>query len=102
MVGGVPVSDLLQPLVSILNMIVSIINGVIVGTLHFVLNLLDGLDDIDSLLEHAISSIKGFFDAFLNLGTTLFPFLPPEWSAIIQAALIVLALGIIVRKKVVG
>ena len=60
MVGGVPVSDLLQPLVSILNMIVSIINGVIVGTLHFVLNLLDGLDDIDSLLEHAISSIKGF------------------------------------------
>ena len=98
MVGGVPVSDLLQPLVSILNMIVSIINGVIVGTLHFVLN----LDDIDSLLEHAISSIKGFFDAFLNLGTALFPFLPPEWSAIIQAALIVLALGIIVRKKVVG
>ena len=93
---------LLKPVISLANMIVSVINGLIVGTLHFVLNLLDGLDNIDSLLDHAVSSIKGFFDAFLNLGSTLFPFLPAEWSAIIEAALIVLALGLIIRKKVIG
>ena len=93
---------LLKPVVSLANMLVSVINGLIVGTLHFVLNLLDGLDDIDSLLDHAVSSIKGFFDSFLNLGSTLFPFLPAEWSSIIEAALIVLALGLIIRKKVIG
>lgn len=93
---------LLKPIISLANIIVSVINGLIVGALHFLLNLLDGLDDIDSLLEHAISSIKGFFDAFLNLGTALFPFLPPEWSAIIEAVMIILALGLIIRKKVIG
>ena len=93
---------LLQPVISLANMIVSVINGLIVGTLHFLLNLLDGLDNIDSLLDHAVSSIKGFFDAFLSLGSSLFPFLPAEWSAIIEAALVVLALGLIIRKKVIG
>ena len=93
---------LLKPIISLANMIVSVINGLIVGALHFLLNLLDGLDNVDSLLDHAVSSIKGFFDAFLNLGSTLFPFLPSEWSAIIEAALIVLALGLIIRKKVIG
>ncbi len=93
---------LLQPIISLANMIVSVINGLIVGSLHFVLNLLDGLDNIDSLLDHAVSSIKGFFGVFLNLGSSLFPFLPAEWSAIIEAALVVLALGLIIRKKVIG
>ena len=93
---------LLKPIISLANMIVSVINGLIVGALHFLLNLLDGLDNIDSLLDHAVSSIKGFFDAFPSLGSSLFPFLPTEWSAIIEAALIVLALGLIIRKKVIG
>ena len=34
---------LLKPIISLTNMIVSVINGLIVGTLHFLLNLLDGL-----------------------------------------------------------
>ena len=88
-------SEFLKPLLGIANMIVSLINGLIVGTV------LDGLDSVDSLLEHAISSISGFFEAFLNLGTKLFPFLPEEWSAILQTTLIVLVVGLIIKKKVI-
>lgn len=95
-------AQLLKPLVSLVDLVIGVINGLIVGTVHFLLGLLDGLDNIDSLLDHAVSSVKGFFDAFLNLGSLLFPFLPSEWTAIIEAALIVLVLGLIIRKKVVG
>ena len=35
-------SVLLEPLRALLNMITSLINGLIVGSLHFILNLLDG------------------------------------------------------------
>ena len=94
-------SVLLEPLRALLNMVTSLINGLIVGTVTFVINLLDGLDSVDSLLEHAISSISGFFEAFLNLGTKLFPFLPEEWSAILQTTLIVLVVGLIIKKKVI-
>ena len=79
-------SEFLKPLLGIANMIVS---------------LMDGLDSVDSLLEHAISSISGFFEAFLNLGTKLFPFLPEEWSAILQTTLIVPVVGLIIKKKVI-
>ena len=89
-------SVLLEPLRALLNMITSLINGLIVGALHFILNLLDGLDDIDSLLDHTIDAISNFFTAFLNLGSSLFPFLPSEWTAIIEASLIVLVIGVIV------
>ena len=94
-------SEFLKPLLGIANMIVSLINGLIVGTVTFVNNLLDGLDSVDSLLDHAISSISGFFEAFLNLGTKLFPFLLEEWSAILQTTLIVLVVGLIIKKKVI-
>ena len=94
-------SEFLKPLLGIANMIVSLINGLIVGTVTFVINLLDGLDSVDSLLEHAISSISGFFEAFLNLGKKLFRFLPEEWSAILQTTLIVLVVGLIIKKKVI-
>ena len=45
-------SILLEPLRALLNMITSLINGLIVGSLHFILNLLDGLDEVDGLLDH--------------------------------------------------
>ena len=35
-------SVLLEPLRALLNMVTSLINGLIVGALHFILNLLDG------------------------------------------------------------
>lgn len=93
-------SVLLEPLRALLNMITSLINGLIVGALHFILNLLDGLDDIDSLLDHTIDAISNFFTAFLNLGSCLFPFLPSEWTAIIEASLIVLVIGVIIKRRV--
>ena len=93
-------SVLLEPLRALLNMITSLINGLIVGALHFILNLLDGLDDIDSLLDHAIDAISNFFTAFLNLGTSLFPFIPAEWLTIIEAALVILAIGVIIKRRV--
>ena len=93
-------SVLLEPLRALLNMITSLINGLIVGALHFILNLLDGLDDVDGLLDHTVSAVSGFFTAFLNLGTTLFPFLPAEWTAIIEAALVILAVGMIIKRRV--
>ena len=89
-------SVLLEPLRALLNMITSLINGLIVGALHFILNLLDGLDDIDSLLDHTIDAISNFFTAFLNLGSSL----PSEWTAIIEASLIVLVIGVIIKRRV--
>lgn len=93
-------SVLLEPLRALLNMITSLINGLIVGALHFILNLLDGLDDVDGLLDHTVNAVSDFFASFLNLGTTLFPFLPAEWVAIIEAALVILAVGIIIKRRV--
>lgn len=87
---------------ALINMIVSLINGIIVGILSFILGLLDGLADIDSLIEHAVSSITNFFSAILTLGNSLFPFIPAEWMAMIETMLIVLAIGMLVRKKVIG
>ena len=71
----------------LVDMLLSIVNGLIVGTVTFVVNLLDGLDSSDSLV---------------NLGKLLFPFLPPEWIAIVEVSLIVLVVGLIIRKKVIG
>ena len=93
-------SVLLEPLRALLNMITSLINGLIVGALHFILNLLDGLDDIDSLLDHTIDAISNFFTAFLNLGSSPFRLLPSEWTAIIEASLIVLVIGVIIKRRV--
>ena len=93
-------SVVLQPLKALLNMITSLINGLIVGALHFILNVLDGLDDVDSLLDHTINAVSDFFTAFLNLGATLFPFLPAEWTAIIEAALIIMVVGVIIKRRV--
>lgn len=93
-------SVLLEPLRALLNMITSLINGLIVGSLHFILNLLDGLDDVDLLLDHTVDSVKNFFTTFLNLGTSLFPFIPAEWLTIIEAALVILAIGVIIKRRV--
>lgn len=93
-------SVLLEPLRALLNMITSLINGLIVGSLHFILNLLDGLDDVDLLLDHTVDSVKNFFTAFRNLGTSLFPFLPAKWLTIIEAALVILAIGVIIKRRV--
>lgn len=87
---------------SIINMIVNLINGLIVGILSFILGLLDGLDNIVSLIEHAASSVTNFVKSILTLGTHLFPFIPAEWMAIIETLLLVLLIGIIIKRKVVG
>lgn len=85
---------------SLINLIVGFINGLIVGIFSFVLGLLDSLDNIGSLLDHAGSSVFNFIDAILTLGTRIFPFVPAEWMAVIESLLIVLVAGIIIRKKV--
>lgn len=86
----------------LVDMLLSIVNGLIVGTVTFVVNLLDGLDSIDDLVIHATSVIQGFFTSLVNLGKLLFPFLPPEWIAIVEVSLVVLVVGLIIRKKVIG
>lgn len=93
-------SILLEPLRALLNMIISLINGLIVGSLHFILNLLDGLDEVDGLLDHTVNSVSGFFTSFVDLGSSLFPFIPAEWTAIIEAALIILVIGVIIKRRV--
>ena len=87
---------------SLINLIVSLINGVLVGVLSFIYGVLDGIDNLDSLLEHAGSSISGFFTSILTLGNNLFPFIPAEWMALIESLLIVAAIGIIIKKKVIA
>lgn len=93
-------SILLEPLRSLLNMVTSLINGLIVASLHFILNLLDGLDEVDGLLDHTVNSVSGFFTSFVDLGSSLFPFIPAEWTAIIEAALIILVIGVIIKRRV--
>lgn len=92
----------MSALSNLINTVVSLINGLIVGVFSFILGVLDGLDDIDSLIEHAVSSITNFFTAILTLGNDLFPFIPAEWMAMIETMLLVLAIGTIIRKKVIG
>lgn len=92
----------MSALSNLINTVVSLINGLIVGVFSFILGVLDGLDDIDSLIEHAVSSITNFFTAILTLGNNLFPFIPAEWMAMIETMLIVLAVGMVIRKKVIG
>lgn len=92
----------MSALSNLINTVVSLINGLIVGVFSFILGVLDGLDDIDSLIEHAVSSITNFFTAILTLGNNLFPFIPAEWMAMIETMLLVLAIGTIIRKKVIG
>lgn len=92
----------MSALSTLINTVVSLINGLIVGLFSFILGVLDGLDDIDSLIEHAVSSITNFFTAILTLGNDLFPFIPAEWMAMIETMLLVLAVGTIIRKKVIG
>lgn len=92
----------MSALSNLINTVVSLINGLIVGAFSFILGVLDGLDDIDSLIEHAVSSITNFFTAILTLGNNLFPFIPAEWMAMIETMLLVLAIGTIIRKKVIG
>lgn len=55
---------------------------------------------MDLLLDHTVDSVKNFFTAFLNLGTSLFPFIPAEWLTIIEAALVILAIGVIIKRRV--
>lgn len=92
---------LLKLLSGLADMVLSFINGLIVGSVTFFINLLDGLDSIDGLLTHGTSVIQGFFTSLLNLGGLLFPFLPLEWIGIVETALIVLVVGLIIKKKVI-
>lgn len=95
-------SALLQPIVSLANMIVGLINGLIIGLVTFVYNFLDGLDHFDVLLDHAFSAVSDFFASFITLGSTLFPFLPDGWLPIIQTVLIILVIGLILKRKVLS
>lgn len=91
---------LLKLLSGLVDVILSTINGLIVGAVTFVVNLLDGLDNIDGLLTNITSVVQNFFASLRNLGILFFPFLPPEWIAIVETALIVLVVGLIIKKKV--
>lgn len=84
------------------NTIGQLINGLVVGLLSFLDGVLEKITQIESIIEHAGSTVANFFDAFLSLGHTLFPMLPAEWSAMIETTLVVLAVGLLIRKKVIG
>ncbi len=91
---------LLKLLSGLVDVILSTINGLIVGAVTFVVNLLDGLDNIDGLLSGITSVVQNFFASLRNLGSLFFPFLPAEWIAIAETSLIVLVVGLIIKKKV--
>ena len=91
---------LLKLLSGLVDVVLSTINGLIVGTVTFVVNLLDGLDNIDGLLTNITSVVQNFFTSLRNLGALFFPFLPAEWVAIVETSLIVLVVGLIIKKKV--
>lgn len=90
---------LLKLLSGIVDVVLSTINGLIVGAVTFVVNLLDGLDNIDGLLTSITSVIQNFFTSLRNLGSLFFPFLPAEWIAIVETSLIVLVVGLIIKRR---
>lgn len=94
------INILLKLLSGLVDVILSTINGLIVGTVTFVVNLLDGLDNIDGLLTNITSVVQNFFASLRNLGILFFPFLPVEWIAIVETSLIVLVVGLIIKRKV--
>lgn len=79
-----------------------LVNGLVVGILSFADGVLEKITHIESLIEHAVSSVTNLFEAFLSIGHMLLPMLPAEWSALIETTLIVLAVGMLIRKKVIG
>lgn len=93
------ISDIFEFISSTLG---SLINGLIVGVLTFVDEVLNSLDHLTSIITHGVSAVSNLFSSFLSLGDDLFPFLPPGWLHLIEVALIVLAIGLLIRKKVVG
>lgn len=91
---------LLKLLSGLVDIVLSFINGLIVGTVTFCVNLLNGLDNIDGLLTNVTLVVQNFFASLRNLGTLFFPFLPVEWVAIVEVSLVVLVVGLIIKKKV--
>lgn len=80
----------------------SVINGLIVGVFSFIDGVLSSIEHISSIITHLFSSVINLISSFLTLGSSLFPFIPAEIMALIESALVVLAIGLIIRKKVVG
>ena len=80
----------------------SVINGLIVGVFSFIDGVLSSIEHISSIITHAFSAVENLISSFVTLGSSLFPFIPAELIALIEAAVFVLAIGLIVRKKVVG
>lgn len=80
----------------------SILNGTIVGLFRFLEGVLNSLEHLLNIIPHAVSSFGNLISGLLSLGAALFPFIPAEWTVLIESALIVLAIGLIIRKKVVG
>lgn len=76
------------------------INGLVVGALTFIDNVLSFLDSLKDVIVHAVSSIGNLTSALTTLGSSLFPMIPEEWRTLILAALLVLAVGLLIRKKV--
>ena len=93
-------SILLEPLRALLNMVTSLSLGLSVRAFHFILLRVAGRDAVASLLDHTVDSVSGFFTAFVDLGGSLFPFVPAEWTGIIEAALIILVIGVIIKRRV--
>lgn len=87
---------------SIGNTVAQIINGLLVGVLSFIDGLLDKITMLESFIEHAGSSVVNFFEALSGMGEVMLPMLPAEWVSLIFTALLVLAFGSILRKKVIG
>lgn len=89
-------------LTSVGDTVAQVINGLIVGLLSFIDGVLEKITHIESIIEHAGSSLVNLFESFISMGNMFFPMLPAEWVALIESALIVLALGMLIRKKVIG
>lgn len=77
-----------------------IFKGIAEGVIMFLTQIVDSLGGLTDLLDGFISGMGGMASGFWSLFGSLFPFIPPEWTAIISTGLLLTVVGIIIKKKV--
>lgn len=84
----------------VLGFLGDVVMGIFGGLVSFLTEIVGSLGGIFDILDGVIAGLGGLASGFTALFTTLFPFLPAEWVAILLSGLLITVVGIILKKKV--
>lgn len=80
--------------------IFSAISGLVSGIVVFVTRIVDALGGFTNFLDAVVTGISKLVKNFSSLVSSMFPFIPAEWVAIIIAGILFSVVGMIIKKKV--